>query len=96
MLAMSDFVSDFDPGPGEPLLRSGVSLNMPNFAGSVDKLRMQDFVSAIGPESGTTSPGSGDTLAAPDFVGDIDPGPGEPLLESAVVLDRQHFVSNCE
>ena len=89
MLAVSDFVSDHDPGPGEPLLRSGVSLNMPNFAAKVDKLRMPDFVSAIGPESGTTSPGFGDTLAAPDFVSDIDPGPGEPLLESAVVLDRQ-------
>ena len=96
MLAMSDFVCDFDPGPGEPLLRSGVSLNMPNFAGNVDKLRLQDFVSAIDSGPGTTSPGFGDTLAVPDLVSDIDPGPGEPLLESEVRSDKQHFVSNCE
>ena len=94
VLAMSDFVSDFDPGPGEPLLRSGVGLNMPSFAGGVDKLRMQDFVSAIDPGPGTTSPGFGYTLAVTDFVSDIDPGPGEPLLESAVALDRPHFVGD--
>ena len=32
----------FDPGPGEPLLQSGNSLNMPNFAGDVDILQVPD------------------------------------------------------
>ena len=55
MLAVPDFVDDFDPGTGEPLLESGVGLDMPNFAGDFDILQMPDFVSAIDPGPGTTS-----------------------------------------
>ena len=87
MMAMPNFINNFDPGPGVPLLQSGVSLSMPNFAGNVDKLQIQDFGGAIDSGPGTTSPGFGGVLAAPDFFSVIDPGPGEPLLESAVVFD---------
>ena len=31
-----------------------------------------------------------------DFVSDIVPGPDEPLLGSAVIFDRQSFISDCE
>ena len=85
---MPDFVSDFDSGPREPLLQSGVGLKMSNLAGDFDTLQVPDFVSAIDPG---TSPESGDNLAVPDFVGDFDPRPGEPLLESRVVLGVPNF-----
>ena len=55
-------------------------------------LELLGFASYTHQRPGT--PGSGDTLEMPDFVSDIDPGLGEPLLESTVVLDRPHFVSN--
>ena len=92
---MPDFSSDIDPGPGEPLLESGDSLDMPHFASNCE-LQVQDFVGAIAPRPGTTSPASGDILAMPDFVSDIDPGPGEPLLESGRGLDFPHFASDCD
>ena len=57
MLAISDFISDVDPGPREPLLQSGVSLKLPNFAGDVDILQVPDFVSVVDPGTGKTSPG---------------------------------------
>ena len=73
MLAMSDFVSDFDPGPGDPLLESGVGLDMPHFASNCELhvLQVQDFVGAIDPGPGTTSPESGDILAVPDIVSNL-------------------------
>ena len=43
VMAVSDFVGDCGLGPGVPLLQSGVSLDMPNFAGVVDKLQIRDF-----------------------------------------------------
>ena len=43
--AVSDLVGDSDPGPGEPLLQSGVSLNMPNFAGIDDVSQVPNYVS---------------------------------------------------
>ena len=49
MLAMSDFVSNFDPGPREPLLQSGISLNMPNVAGVIDVSQVPNFVSVSDP-----------------------------------------------
>ena len=67
ILAMPDFVSDFDPEPGEPLLDSGVGLDMPHFASDCDILQIQDFECAINPGHGETSPESGDILAVPDI-----------------------------
>ena len=55
MLAMSDFISDFDPEPGEPLLHSGISLFMPNFTGDVDILQVPNFVSVSDPGPGKIS-----------------------------------------
>ena len=86
MLVMSNFVSDFDPGPGEPLLQSGISLNMPNFAGVVDVSQVPNSVSVSDPEPGKISPESGNMLAMSDFVSDFDPEPGEPLLQARVSL----------
>ena len=44
MLAMlADFVSNFVAGPGEPLLQSGISLSMPNFAGVVDVSQVTSY-----------------------------------------------------
>ena len=94
MLAMSDFVRDFDTGPGELLLQSGISLNMPNFAGDVDILQVPDFVSVPGP--GKTSPESGDMLAMSDFVSDFDTGPGELLLQSGVSLNMPNFAGDVD
>ena len=68
MIRGSDFVSDFDPGPGEPLLESGVGLDRPHFASNCKLLQIQDFVGAIDPGPRTTSPESGDILAMPHFV----------------------------
>ena len=68
---MPDFVSDIDPGPGEPLLESGDSLDMPLFASNCKLLQVQDFVSAIDPRPGTTSPESGDILAVPDIISNL-------------------------
>ena len=39
LLTGPDFVSNFDPGSGEPLLQSGISLNMPSFAGDLLLIR---------------------------------------------------------
>ena len=94
MLAMSDFVSDFDPGPGEPLLQLGVSLNMPKFTGDVDILQVSDFVSVIDPRPAKTSPESGDVSSMPDLISNFDPRPGEPLLKTGVGLDMPNFDSD--
>ena len=96
MLAMSNFVSDFDTGPGEPLPQSGVSLAMPNFAGDVDILQVPEFVSVIDPGPGNTSPESKDILAMPDLVSNFDPRPGEPLLKSGVGLDMPNLDSDLD
>ena len=94
MLAMSDFVSDFDPGPGESLLQSGISLSMPNFAGVVDASQVPNFVSVSDPGPGKISPESGNMFAMSDIVGDFDPGPREPLLQSGVSLNMPNFAGD--
>ena len=86
-MAMSDFASDVDSEPGGPSLPSGVHLDMPDFVDSVSQV--SDCVNFGEPESGSMT-------AMLDFVSDFDPGPGGPLLGSAVIFDRQSFVSNCE
>ena len=58
--------------------------------------RVPDCVGFGEPGSGTVSPGSGSVMAMSDFVSDFDPGPDGPLLGSAVMCDRQSFVSDCE
>ena len=93
---MSDFASDVDSEPGGPSLPSGVHLDMPDCADSDSVSRMSDSVNIGEPRSGTTSPESGCMTAMSDFVSDFDPGPGGPLQGSAVIFDRQNFVSNCE
>ena len=93
---MSDFASDVDSEPGEPSLPSGVHLDMPYFADSDSVSQVSDCVNFGEPESGTFPPGSGSMTAMSDFVRDFDPGPGGPLLGSAVIFDRQSLVSNCE
>ena len=96
VVAMSDFADDIDPGPGEPLLSSGVRLDMPGFADIDNVSQVPDCVSFGEPGSGTISPESGSVMAMSDFFGDIDPGADEPLLGSAVIFDRPSFVSDCE
>ena len=91
MVAVSDLVSEIDPGPGEPLLQSGVSLNMSNLAGIDDVSQVPNYVSFGEPRSGTISPEFGITSAVSDLVSDIDPGPGEPLLQSGVSLNMSNF-----
>ena len=86
MVAVSDFVGDIDPGPDELLLQSGVSLNMPNFAGIDDVPQVPNYVSFGEPRPGTISPESGSVMAMSDFVSDIDLRPGGPLLPSGVGL----------
>ena len=71
ILAMPDFVSDIDPGPGEPLLELRVGLDKPHFASDCDILQMQDFVYAINPGHEETSPETGDILAVPDIVSNL-------------------------
>ena len=96
VVAKSDFAGDIDPGPGEPLLPSGVHLDMPGFADIDNVSQVPDCGSFGEPGSGTMSPESGSVMAMSDFVGDIDPGADEPLLGSAVIFDRPSFVSDCE
>ena len=84
---MSDFAGDIDPGTGEPLLPSGLHLDMPNFAEIDNVSQVPDCVSFGEPRSGTISPECGSMLAMSDFVSDIDPGPDEPLLGSAVIFE---------
>ena len=91
MMAMSDFVSDINPGPRGPLLPSGVNLNMPNFADIDNVSHVPDCVSFGEPGSGTISPESGNVMAMSDFGGDIDSEPGEPFLPSGVHLDIPDF-----
>ena len=59
VVAMSDFAGDIDPGPSEPLLPSGVHLDMPGFADIDNVSRVPDCVSFGEPGSGTISPESG-------------------------------------
>ena len=96
VLAMSDFAVDSDVELGEPSLPSGFHLDMPYFADSDDVSQVSDYVNFGEPRSGTTSPESGSVAAMSDFVSDFDPGPGGPLLGSAVIFDRQSFVGDCE
>ena len=93
-MATSDFTADVDLEPGEPSLPSGVHLDMPDFADSDSVSQVSHFVNFGVPMSGTTSPESGSMTAMADFVSDFDPGPGGPLLGSAVIFDRQSFVSD--
>ena len=69
---------------------------MPDFADSDGVSQVSDNVNVGEPRSWTTSPESGSMTAMSDFVSDFDPGPGGPLQGSAVIFDRQNFVSNCE
>ena len=73
------------------MLQSGISLNMPNFAGVIDVSQVPNFVSVSDPGPGKISPESGNMLAMSDFVSDFDPGPWEPLLLSEVSLDMPNF-----
>ena len=75
---MPDLVSNFDPGPGEPLLKSEIDLDMPSFASDCDILQMPDFVNSINLGHRETSPESGDVLAVPDFVNNMF-GCGGPI-----------------
>ena len=71
---------------------------MPDFADSDGVSQVSDYVNFGEPRSETSSPESGSRsmTAMPDFVSDFEPGPGGPLKGSAVIFDRQNFVSNCE
>ena len=69
VMAMSDFVSDFDPGPDGPLLGSAVMFDMHSFVSDCEQMQMSDCVYSIGPEHREASPESGDRLAVPDVVG---------------------------
>ena len=71
LLAMPDFVSDNDPGPGDPLLESAVGLDVPHFASDCDILQMQECVYAINPGHGETSPESRDILTVSDVVSNL-------------------------
>ena len=71
--AVSDLVGDIDPGPGDPLLQSGVSSNIPSLAaGVVDVSQVPNCVSFGELRSRTISPESGSVMAMSDFVIDID------------------------
>ena len=96
ILAEPDFVSNFNPWPGEPLLESGVSLIMPSFASDFDVLQLPDFVSVIDPGLGKISPESGDKLAMSDFDSDFDPGSGEPLLQWGISLNMPNFAGDVD
>ena len=86
-MAMSEFVSDIDPGPRGPLLPSDVHLDMPYFADIDNVSQAPECVSFCELGSGTISPESGDVMAMSDFAIDIDAEPGEPFLPSGVHLD---------
>ena len=62
MTAMSDFVSDFDPGPGGPLQGSAVIFDRQNVVSSCEKMQTWDCVYSIRPEHGEASPESGDQI----------------------------------
>ena len=64
---MPDFVSDIDPGLGEPLLESGRGLDMPHCASDCNILQVQDFVCALNPGHGE----SGDILEVLDIVSNL-------------------------
>ena len=78
VMAMSDFVSDIDPGLGGPLLPQGVGMCVSSLAGIDDVSQVPNCVSFGEPRSGTISPESGSVMAVSDFVGDSGPGPGGP------------------
>ena len=94
--AMSDFAGDVNSEPDEPSLPSGVHLDIPDFSDSDGVSQVSDYVNFGEPRSGATSPESGSTTAILDFLTDFDSGPGGPLQGSAVIFDRQNFVSKCE
>ena len=91
--AVSDFAGDIDPGPGEPLLPSGVHLDMPDLADVVGVSQVSDCVNFGEPRSGTTPP---PPPGVREYDGDVRCRPSGPLLGSAVIFDRQSFVSDCE
>ena len=66
---MSDFVSDFDPGPDGPWLGSAVMCDRQSFVNDCEQMQMWDCMYFIGPGHREASPESGDRLAVPDVVG---------------------------
>ena len=78
---MPDFVSDFDPGPGEPSLESGVGLEMPDLASDFDP-----WPGKLSPESGDMFPGDvtfpcldvWTSAVTPDPTSYINRKPGKP------------------
>ena len=80
--------------PVSPPGRRGVHLDMPDFADIDSASQVPECISFGKPGSGTSSPESGSMTVMSDFVSDFDPGPGGPLLGSAVIFDRQSFVSD--
>ena len=70
MMAMSDFTSGVDPGPGEPhQLPSGVHLDMPSFADIDNVSQVPECVSFGELGSGTISQESGSMGAPPAAIG---------------------------
>ena len=59
---MSDFVSDFDPGPVGPLQGSAVIFNRHNFVSNCEQMQTWDCVYAIHPKHGEASPESSDQI----------------------------------
>ena len=90
-MAISEFVSDIDPGPRGPLLPSGVHLDMSDLADIDNVSQVPECVSFSEPGSGTISPESGNVMAMSDFACDIDAEPGEPFLPSGVHLDMPDY-----
>ena len=63
MMAMSDFVSDFDPGPGGPLQGSAVIFDRQNCVRNCEQMQTWDCVYSIRSEHGEASPESGDQIS---------------------------------
>ena len=78
VMAMSDFVSDINPGARGPLLPSGVNLNMQNFADTDNVSQVPDCMSFGEPGSWMISPESG-------FAGGVGPESGGPILPSGLL-----------
>ena len=66
VMSMSDFVSDFDPGPVGPWLGLAVMCDRQSFVNNYEQMQTWDCVYSIGPGHREASPESGDRLAVPD------------------------------
>ena len=60
VMAMSDFVSDFDPGPDGPWLGLAVMCDRQSFVNNCEQMQTWDCVYSIGPGHREASPESGD------------------------------------